>query len=1078
MPLKMEKCVNFIVKCSLLLLGFPLLVMAQQGRTLDSVEYLALGGRAAVRINFVRLVSYQNHYPEKKGNTLEINIGLLRQQFDDEDTVVGTEVLLAPQSKEIPLVGVTLDVRSPTSPVIIIRFTKEVEYTVKATSDQRGLIIRFPTIVYSDMIKEKDRPSKPRKLLTLEDLATSNEDEAAALINSGKQALQNGKFNTAIANFADVLDLPDHSFSTKAENLLVDTRTQARRLAYARVEQAKAAALLADEPPSTPASSTEIPALTSGQAVVPRPPPPPSKPTKAANAGKTTAKQTSNAIKRQLEFGKLAMKKNDYRTAMRIFSVILSSATDLSLKKEAQALLVEAEAKATASGTVKPRKQQVAVQGQNDQQSGSEKVDIMMQRAEEALKRNDAVMASNILQQVVAIPGHAYVAKAKLLLAQANAVLNASGGAIGALDETQQAAIDTSKKAALLPATATTMDISKINDPKKLMALGRQAMKRNDMPLSVEIFSRVLNVTDHPYVAEAERLLRQATRREMSRPSDPRAPIIGQPSTLEDVTRLLEQGRLALTENNNNRAIVIFTKLTSLPDHPFMKESLELLGVSRQRNSQIAHAKSVYEQFLIKYPEGEDAIRVRQRLADLISSQLKPKQRLKAAKQPAKRAQLRVQNFGSISQYYYYGITQIDNVNDNNADQNSLISYLTANTRARSDRYDIRGVFYATHSVDFTDDDNDGNADFDNDFNISTMYANFRDNKLGLSGRFGRQSSSTAGVLGRFDGLLVGYDIRPKTHINVVAGFPVDLNNKDSIQTNVAFFGVNSEFEDVLPNLDLIPYVMTQTADGILDRFAIGQELRFFHPRGNLFNLIDYSVDYNSLNIFLVNGQYNILQSTSIHFNIDYRNNPILMTRNALINLPGYKDLGELKKDFTKQDIKNFAEDKTGKSTIVTGGASHQFNKTYQLSGDISWTRQKFSDDILATSDGLNELEDSILLDTRLTTTGLFGGRDISILGLSYTNAETYDNTALFLQNRAPFFDGWRFESRFRMDFRDDSRGQQLTRFRPSAKISYSWKRRLNIDVETGIEISKYSGDTNNEDTNRYFGNIGYRWMF
>ena len=56
----------------------------------------------------------------------------------------------------------------------------------------------------------------------------------------------------------------------------------------------------------------------------------------------------------------------------------------------------------------------------------------------------------------------------------------------------------------------------------------------------------------------------------------------------------------------------------------FSKEAQEYLGLARERNGQLAHAKAEYRIYLAKYPEGEDAQRVRQRLDALVTAYQAP----------------------------------------------------------------------------------------------------------------------------------------------------------------------------------------------------------------------------------------------------------------------------------------------------------------------------------------------------------------------------------------------------------------------------------------------------------------------
>jgi len=59
----------------------------------------------------------------------------------------------------------------------------------------------------------------------------------------------------------------------------------------------------------------------------------------------------------------------------------------------------------------------------------------------------------------------------------------------------------------------------------------------------------------------------------------------------------------------------------------------------------------------------------------------------------------------------------------------------------------------------------------------------------GLSGRFGRQSQSSGGVLGRFDGGVVSYEIFPQLKIGGVFGYPVVSSDDRAFDTDKHFYG-------------------------------------------------------------------------------------------------------------------------------------------------------------------------------------------------------------------------------------------------------------------------------------------------
>lgn len=83
----------------------------------------------------------------------------------------------------------------------------------------------------------------------------------------------------------------------------------------------------------------------------------------------------------------------------------------------------------------------------------------------------------------------------------------------------------------------------------------------------------------------------------------------------DKIEKEMSDARAAIARKDYSRAAGLLTKLIGLPAHKYSAEAQELLGVVRERNGQMAHAKAEYEIYLEKYPDGEGAQRVRQRLA-------------------------------------------------------------------------------------------------------------------------------------------------------------------------------------------------------------------------------------------------------------------------------------------------------------------------------------------------------------------------------------------------------------------------------------------------------------------------------
>lgn len=533
--------------------------------------------------------------------------------------------------------------------------------------------------------------------------------------------------------------------------------------------------------------------------------------------------------------------------------------------------------------------------------------------------------------------------------------------------------------------------------------------------------------------------------------------------------KLLVLGRKALKRGDNAAAIRIFTKMLGLPQSPERQEALELLGVARERNGQLAHAKAMYREYLKTYPDSEGAARVKQRLQDLLSDQLKPKARLKPAKQQVGR-KTTSRIYGSFAQYYYRGENNIEDTGST-VDQSLLLNQLSVSWRIRSTDYDIRNFVYASHSHDFATDSTKA-------VTLETAYSQFKNSRLGFAGRVGRQTGSSGGVLGKFDGLRASYDWTRKLAVNAVAGYPVDIGNKRSIQTQKPFWGIGVEVDGEGKQVDILPYYIRQQVDGIIDREAIGSEFRYFNKQGNYYGLVDYDIAYSDLNIYLFRGQYNWRKNTIFNLNFDYRNNPLLFTTNALIGRTDVSTIDDLLDIRSEERIYEIAENRVGNATTLSFGVSHTLDSRYQVNADLTYARQTYVVDDITPGFIHSENDHQLYLSGQLIANRWFNDRDISVLGVRLSQTSSYDELSLSASNRLPLKNKWKFDTRLRADMRQNDSGEDLVKFRPSVKWDFRQNQTMYYEAEIGVEWWRYGGDSNNPDFRRIFANVGYRWNF
>ncbi len=583
----------------------------------------------------------------------------------------------------------------------------------------------------------------------------------------------------------------------------------------------------------------------------------------------------------------------------------------------------------------------------------------------------------------------------------------------------------------------------------------------------------VTRVSRAERIASAETAVREPSAAPAASASAaPAAPSAPAPSP-DEAAKLMARAEAAMTAGELRRAVQLLTKILRDPAGPLAPKAQELLGLARERNGQLAHAKAEYEKYLRLYPEGEGAARVRQRLAALLTARGEPGRKLRKAR--AEEDAWRGEFSGSFSQFYTRDVTFADASTTSGAsatvNRSDISSDLDLALRARRPEFELGAQFVGGHVLEFRDGSDDESR-------VNTLFVEAIDRRRDVDFRLGRQSHSTDGVLGRFDGAVLGAQIASRVHVNGIAGFPVASTTSKTVDTDRYFYGVGFDFGTFADAWDFNLFAINQIADGVTDRRAVGGEARYFADNRSFFSLLDYDVSYNSLNIALFSGNWTFPDRTTLSLVLDYRNSPILTTTNA-IQGQNADDIAQLLNSFSESEIRALAEDRTATSRSMTISASRPINGKLQVSGDFTLsnlTGTPASGGVEAGSGTGNEYFYSV----QLIGSSLLKEGDIAILGLRFADTATAKTTTFTLNTRYPVNHDWRINPRFRLDYRlnDDGGGERVT-VRPSIRTDYRWRRHMRLEAELGGEWS--SDHTADQQTDRSFGyflRLGYRYDF
>lgn len=536
----------------------------------------------------------------------------------------------------------------------------------------------------------------------------------------------------------------------------------------------------------------------------------------------------------------------------------------------------------------------------------------------------------------------------------------------------------------------------------------------------------------------------------------------------ENVKSLLGEAEQRMLDKDYSTAVRLYEKILTYKDNAYTAQAQELLGLARERAGQVAHAIAEYRTYLDRYPQGDGAERVKQRLQGLTTARKTGQDKLRGSEKAEAAAQWDV--FGSFSQYYRRDETRPD-TGEAIVTQSSLATDFDVSGRLREKGYSLNSRLTVGHEANFL---NNGRGNTER-FIYAYGDADFTDDGFGV--RLGRQSRSSSGVLGRFDGAHLSYQMNPRTKFNFIAGYPVQ-STEDGIETARDFYSLSFDLGTYANAWDFNVFYVEQNVDSQIDRQAIGGEVRYFQPDHNFLSLLDYDVHFNDLNILLLIGNWTLPSQTSVHATLDYRKSPLLTTSNAIQGQVGIASVNSLQTVFTNSEIKGLAEDRTATSRTVNIGATHPLNNQYQIGGDLTLTSLNgtpASGGVAATPDtGIDYFANAQLIGSNLFKPG-----DISILGVRYSDTSTSHTTSLTLNTRYPVTSDFRVNPRVRLDYRKNLRdGSTQYIIGPFIRAEYRWKRKYHFEGELGGEYSNLRLTDTTDHTSSYYMRLGYRIDF
>jgi hypothetical protein len=549
------------------------------------------------------------------------------------------------------------------------------------------------------------------------------------------------------------------------------------------------------------------------------------------------------------------------------------------------------------------------------------------------------------------------------------------------------------------------------------------------------------------------------------------------------LAKLVADARGAMSARDFTKAITLLTRIQRQPEFAQRAAMQELLGLARERSSQLAHAKAEYEEYLRRYPAGDAAERVTRRL-----------QVLRAASTQARAGSGNGiagsggwSLSGGFGQMFRYDGTTVNNTlsstttttttsgltNDQTQKQNALYNDVDLLARHRGERYDFMSRVSAGYSKNFGGSAATSGADSATRVTVASM--ELADRQWGLLARVGRQSRNGDGVLGTFDGVFASWQALRSLGLNVAAGYPVETTTAGT-KSGRQFWAVSIPYTPPGAHWDASVFYTQQKFDGLKDRTATGAEARILLPKASVMALVDYDIYFKSLNAAALLGTMQLPARWNLSFDAEKRNAPVIGLRSALIGQPVIT-ITEMQQVFTNDEIHQLAVDRTAISTNYSLTATRPIGQRYQFAMTVGASQigaTVASGGVPAQpATGLN-----IAWQTQIYGSSIWHEGDFSVLSLAYSDTESGKIASIGATSRMPIGGAWRLGPRLSIDHRQlASDGSKELSFVPSALLDYQRGRRL-LQFEVGGQLGKRDSSVQTQNTKRYYVSLAYRIGF
>ncbi len=264
--------------------------------------------------------------------------------------------------------------------------------------------------------------------------------------------------------------------------------------------------------------------------------------------------------------------------------------------------------------------------------------------------------------------------------------------------------------------------------------------------------------------------------------------------------------------------------------------------------------------------------------------------------------------------------------------------------------------------------------------------------------------------------------------------------------------------------------------DGIVDRQAVGGELRYASNQVSAFSLIDYDLSYERLNIATFNGSWVTEGGTNFTWLLDRRRTPSLQTTNGL-SATGFNSVKEALRVISARELRQYARALTAESDLIQVGLTYPLTRRWQLGGELSFSHVSGTD-AAGIQPAVPGIGDVWSYTARVIGSNILIRNHTLTIQATYTDYPAFQGQSLFLNSLARFGSAWQLDTSLTTYHQLDDNDVRLVRLTPKARLAYRLRNSMTLEAEVGLENTFTSGPNQEETILRPFSFIGYIWEF